>query len=178
MYFIQLGAVNRIGIGCVWIGLVADMCICAGQILQRDEEAQKHMPKVMQDQIGKSKPSGSGGNNPSGTRGFATSARVRQDMQQQQPPQQPPQQGGGAGEGADPSAALVANMISNITESAENLHGLKFGKPEALPRSENHRARYDLVLAKFTNLIMRHGKKAQAQRVTHPQPVHEIVHGG
>lgn len=126
----------------------------------------------MQEQMRMSKSSGSGGSsNPSGSRGFSTSARAREEMQQQ-PPRQDDLNASGAGAGAggetsDPSAALVAHMISDVTEQAGNIHGLKFPTPESLPSTENFRTRYDSILKSFTNMLMKDGKKARAERVCH-----------
>lgn len=127
------------------------------------------MPKVMQDQMKKSNPSSSSGN-PSGTRGFSTSVRAGQEMQQ------PPQHRDGDAESVpDPDAVLVADMISKINGQATALHGLKFPTPESLPPTENFRTRYDSILKSFTNMLMRDGKKARAQRVCalqQPNPAH------
>ncbi|KAF9885780.1 low-affinity phosphate transporter [Aspergillus nanangensis] len=114
------------------------------EILKRDKEAQKHAPKVMQDQIKKS----------TGTRSFSTSTR------QWQP------ELNGQGKGFDEqTAAVVANMISNVNKQAEELHpGLKFEAPESLPKTENFRKRYDDLLDQFTKLLMRDGKLSMAQK--------------
>ncbi|RHZ59384.1 mitochondrial 37S ribosomal protein uS7m, partial [Aspergillus thermomutatus] len=112
------------------------------EILQRDKEAQKHMPKVMQDQLKRS----------SGTRSFSTFARRYQpDLQGQ--------------DLTDPSAAVVANMINQVNEEVAELQpGLKFPAPESLPKTENFRERYDSLLEQFTKLLMRDGKLSQAQK--------------
>lgn len=123
------------------------------QILQRDEEAKKHMPKVMQDQVKNSPPSGS--------RSFSTYTRFAQEMQKQN-------SAAGAGGSADPSVELVANMITDVSNQAAEKQGLKFPAPESLPASENFRERYDSVLKLFTNMIMTSGKLTRAQRVCSP----------
>ncbi|KAL5359656.1 SPX domain-containing protein [Aspergillus floccosus] len=114
------------------------------EILKRDKEAQKHAPKVMQDQM----------KGPSGTRSFSTSTRRRQaDLQ-----------GQNAGFD-DQTAAVVANMISQVDQQAAELHpGLKFEAPETLPKTENFRTRYDSLLEQFTKLLMRDGKLSKAQK--------------
>ena len=124
------------------------------QVLQRDKEAQKHAPKVMQDMM--KKQSG-------GTRSFSTSARrLQEDVQASK------DNGGGMGglPGDEASAALVANMISQVDHSAAELHtGLKFSAPEPLPKTENFRTRYEPLLDQFTKLLMQDGKLALAQKV-------------
>ncbi|EAW08299.1 mitochondrial 37S ribosomal protein uS7m [Aspergillus clavatus NRRL 1] len=112
------------------------------EILQRDEEALKHMPKVMQDQLKRS----------SGTRSFSTfTRRYQPELQGQDLP--------------DPSAAVVANMISQVNQEVAELHpGLKFPAPETLPKTENFRTRYDPLLDQFTKLLMQDGKLSKAQK--------------
>ncbi|KAL4891652.1 SPX domain-containing protein [Aspergillus ambiguus] len=114
------------------------------EILKRDKEAQKHAPKVMQDQM----------KGPFGTRSFSTSTRRYQgDLQ-------------GQNAGFDEqTAAVVANMISQVNHQTEELHpGLKFEAPETLPKTENFRTRYDSLLEQFTKLLMRDGKLSKAQK--------------
>ncbi|OOF97206.1 hypothetical protein ASPCADRAFT_206029 [Aspergillus carbonarius ITEM 5010] len=112
------------------------------EILQRDKEAQKHAPKVMQDQM----------NRPSGTRSFSTSARRLQ----------PEVEGKNFD---DASAAMVANMISEVNQQAAELHpGLKFPAPGSIPRTENFRKRYETIVEQFTKLLMQDGKLSKAQK--------------
>ncbi|GIJ84485.1 low-affinity phosphate transporter [Aspergillus pseudoviridinutans] len=112
------------------------------EILQRDKDALKHMPKVMQDQLKRS----------SGNRSFSTfTRRYQPDLQGQ--------------DLADPSAAVVANMINQVNQEVAELHpGLKFPAPESLPKTENFRERYDSLLEQFTKLLMRDGKLSKAQK--------------
>ncbi|GLA24083.1 low-affinity phosphate transporter [Aspergillus niger] len=111
------------------------------EILQRDKEALKHMPKVMQDQMKR----------PSGSRSFSTSARRLQ----------PELQGK---ELDDASASVVANMISQVNQQATELHpGLKFEAPQNLPKTENFRKRYETIVEQFTKLLMQDGKLSKAQ---------------
>jgi ribosomal protein S7 len=112
------------------------------EILQRDKDALKHMPKVMQDQLKRS----------SGNRSFSTfTRRYQPDLQGQ--------------DVADPSAAVVANMINQVNQEVAELHpGLKFPAPESLPKTENFRERYDSLLEQFTKLLMRDGKLSKAQK--------------
>ncbi|KAF4159971.1 hypothetical protein CNMCM6069_000477 [Aspergillus lentulus] len=112
------------------------------EILQRDKDALKHMPKVMQDQLKRS----------SGNRSFSTfTRRYQPDLQGQDLP--------------DPSVAVVANMINQVNQDVAELHpGLKFPAPESLPKTENFRERYDPLLEQFTKLLMRDGKLSKAQK--------------
>ncbi|KAL4866890.1 hypothetical protein BDV12DRAFT_187090 [Aspergillus spectabilis] len=120
------------------------------EILSRDKEAQKHAPKVFQNQIKKTA---------AGSRSFSTSARLGQLEGQPSADDQA-------------SAALVASMISQATQHAADLTqtptsqdpNLKFPAPESLPKTENYRTRYEPVLEQFTKLIMRDGKLALAQK--------------
>ncbi|KAF7597072.1 hypothetical protein BBP40_010546 [Aspergillus hancockii] len=114
------------------------------EILQRDKEAQKHMPKVMQDQI----------KSTNGTRSFSTSThRSQKDLH-------------APGIVLDEqTAAVMANMISQVNQQAEELHaGIKFEPVEALPKTENFRTRYDSLLEQFTKLLMQDGKLSKAQK--------------
>lgn len=130
--------------------MVLDVFIndCVTQILQRDEEARKHMPKVMQEQVK---------NTPSGSRSFSTYTKFAQEMMQQN--------SAAAGGGKDPSVELVANMITDVSNETAEKQGLKFPAPDSLPATENFRERYDSVLKLFTNMIMTSGKLTRAQRV-------------
>lgn len=111
--------------------------------MKRDEDALKYAPKVIRDQAAKK-----------GTRSYSTSARLFQEVTQQPT---------GA---EDPSIATVASMIDLATErAAENLPGLKFGMPAPLPKTENHKRRYDPVVEQFTKLLMEDGKLSRAQKV-------------
>ncbi|KAE8145872.1 ribosomal protein S7 domain-containing protein [Aspergillus avenaceus] len=114
------------------------------EILQRDKEAQKHMPKVMQDQIKSS----------TGTRSFSTSTRRNQTELHDQ------------GKNIDEqTAAVMASMISQVNQQAEELHaGIKFDPVEPLPKTENFRTRYESLLEQFTKLLMEDGKLSKAQK--------------
>ncbi|RAL09820.1 mitochondrial 37S ribosomal protein uS7m [Aspergillus homomorphus CBS 101889] len=113
------------------------------EILQRDKNAQKHAPKVMQDQM----------KNQSGKRSFSTSARRMES-------------GLESTNFDDASAAMVANMVAAVNEQAAELHfgeGLKFEKPtKAMAKTDNFRSRYDSLLEQFTKQLMRDGKLTKA----------------
>ncbi|KAJ5085947.1 hypothetical protein N7532_010718 [Penicillium argentinense] len=111
------------------------------EILSRDKEAMKHMPKVMQDQFKKNK------------RSFSTSARSHTpDMHSSQA-------------NDEASAAMLASMIQGVEEQAsERIPGLKFGKPEAPRGTINFRKRYDTMQDQFTKMLMQDGKLARAQK--------------
>ncbi|KAL4918294.1 ribosomal protein S7 domain-containing protein [Aspergillus aurantiobrunneus] len=120
------------------------------EILARDKEAQKHAPKVFQDQMNK-------GPGPSGSRSFSTSARRGQLEKQGDD--------NGAMSEAEQAAMLEA-MISQVSQETEQLlpEGLKFEAPETIPRTENFRHRYEPVVEQFTKNLMRDGKLAVAQK--------------
>ncbi|KAJ6119368.1 hypothetical protein N7523_003648 [Penicillium sp. IBT 18751x] len=111
------------------------------QILQRDEKAMKHMPKIMQQQLKKS----------GGTRSFSTSARSNQP-------------GVEDSVHADASAAMLADMIQQVNSQAlERNPGLKFDAPEIPAKTMNFRKRYDSLQEQFTKMLMQDGKLARAQ---------------
>ncbi|PYH79902.1 plasma membrane phosphate transporter Pho87 [Aspergillus uvarum CBS 121591] len=114
------------------------------EILQRDKNAQKHAPKVMQDQM----------KNQSSKRSFSTSARRMQPEVQ------------GSANFDDASAALVANMVSQVNKQAAELHpGLKFEAPsKPLGKTDNFRSRYDGLLEQLTKQLMRDGKLSKAYK--------------
>ncbi|PYH93891.1 plasma membrane phosphate transporter Pho87 [Aspergillus ellipticus CBS 707.79] len=111
------------------------------EILQRDKDAQKHAPKVMQDQMKR----------PSGSRSFSTSAtRMQAGLEQNSID--------------EASAALVGDMIAHVNEQAMERTGLKYDVPADLPRTENFRKRYDTLVDQFTKMLMRDGKLSKAQK--------------
>ncbi|KAJ5678772.1 hypothetical protein N7462_007016 [Penicillium macrosclerotiorum] len=115
------------------------------EILQRDQEGLKHMPKVMQDQFKKAA---------KGSRSFSTSARNSMPEAQNI-------------DNHDASAALLAGMIEQVNEQALAQNpGLKFDAPE-LPsqiKTFNFRKRYDSMQEQFTKMLMQDGKLARAQK--------------
>lgn len=145
---------------CCWsvVGLLLMLCVV--QILKRDKDAQKNMPKVMRDQV-----AGSGSS--SSSRSYSTSARLGQQQQDQNQ----------SSSTTDPSIASVASMIYNPQQPASAAmqpipEGFKFEAPSmTLPRSENIKKRYDPLVEQFTKLLMRDGKLSHAQKVrTSPIP--------
>ena len=115
------------------------------QILQRDKEAMRHMPKVIQDQIKKAS---------KGSRSFSTSARsYLSEVQNFQ-------------SSDDASAAVLAGMIEQVNQQAvEQNPGLKFDAPETPGKTTNFRKRYDTLQDQFTKMLMQDGKLARAQKV-------------
>ncbi|KAJ5308835.1 hypothetical protein N7508_004214 [Penicillium antarcticum] len=130
------------------------------EILSRDKNAMKHMPKVMQDELKKA----------GGSRSFSTSARSRMpDVQGVEPNNEfVPVPGAGQGmQASDEAAAALASMIEQVQEQAiaEN-PGLKFDEP-VLPsniRTLNFRKRYDTLQDQFTKMMMESGKLTKAQK--------------
>lgn len=69
---------------------------------------------------------------------------------------------------------LALGQMQNVADGREledpaafNELGHKFGVPELpLPSNHNLKHRYDPVVSQVTNLLMRHGKKGVAQRVS------------
>ncbi|KAJ6075400.1 uncharacterized protein N7446_003177 [Penicillium canescens] len=122
------------------------------EILSRDKDAMKHMPKIMRDELKKA----------GGSRSFSTSARSRMpDVQGVEPNNESiPVPGVGAGQGieaSDEAAAALASMIEQVQEQAlEQNPGLKFDEP-VLPsniRTLNFRKRYDTLQDQFTKMMM------------------------
>jgi small subunit ribosomal protein S7 len=124
------------------------------EVVKGDKEAQKHLPKVMKDALKAAKPSGS--------RSFSTSSFRRQDELSP---------GMDVENSIDPAiiesgTAAMANPAG--TESVKP--GVKFGLPALpLPSELNLHHRYDPLIEQFTGLLIQHGKKGVAQRVTLPQ---------
>ncbi|EAS33961.3 30S ribosomal protein S7 [Coccidioides immitis RS] len=114
------------------------------EILKRDKDALKNMPKVLRDEIA--------AKNNSGSRSFSTYTRQRQqDMQNSV---------------VEPSAAAVAEMIAAAGEIATlEKKGYKFDPPSTdLPRSENLKRRYEPLVDQFTKMLMKDGKLSLAQK--------------
>ncbi|KAF3482873.1 uncharacterized protein GIQ15_02197 [Arthroderma uncinatum] len=123
-------------------------------ILKRDKDALKNMPKVLRDELASSQ-SGSGSK-----RSFSTSSR-RQDEQKEVKDMS----------STDPSVATVANMLaaSNRGESVEVGQGIPEGfkfEPPTLPLPPNERVnrRYEPLVEQFTKLMMKDGKLSLAQK--------------
>ncbi|TKA61523.1 hypothetical protein B0A55_10901 [Friedmanniomyces simplex] len=133
------------------------------EILAGDKEARKQAPQVMKDSI----KAGTGAQNakPATGRSFSTMARRRAaDMTP----------------GIDESAGLPPSMLPTADQRAlyaqeqqplapqpvqEEKKGHKFPLPALpLPSNGNKDHRYDPVVDQITNLLMRDGKKAVAQR--------------
>lgn len=133
--------------------LISSAC----QVLARDADAQKHLPKVLRDQISAKK----------GTRSYSTSAILRQQELQQQPPKKGDDVSASGQQQEDPSVSTVAHMIAQATvDAVERQPGLKFEMPDSpLPRTENVRRRYEPLVEQFTKLLMRDGKLSMAQKV-------------
>ncbi|KGO54697.1 Sodium/sulfate symporter [Penicillium expansum] len=130
------------------------------EILSRDKDAMKHMPKVMRDALKKS----------GGSRSFSTSARsLMNDLQGVEPnseanliPNVPGLEGA-----SDEAAAALASMIEQVQGQAlEENPGLKFDPP-AVPedmKTLNFRKRYDTMQDQFTKMMMESGKLTKAQK--------------
>ncbi|KAJ5206784.1 Sodium/sulfate symporter [Penicillium cf. griseofulvum] len=127
------------------------------EILSRDKEAMKHMPKVMRDALKKS----------GGSRSFSTSARsLMNDLQGVEPESNliPSMAGEGA---SDEAVAALASMIEQVQGQAlEENPGLKFDPP-VVPedlKTLNFRKRYDTMQDQFTKMMMESGKLTKAQK--------------
>ncbi|KAK8254240.1 30S ribosomal protein-like protein S7 [Phyllosticta capitalensis] len=121
------------------------------EVIKKDKEAQKHLPKVIRDSLESSAPSGS--------RSFSTSAVTRQEMGQQMEP-------------ADAALPLEFPNETGVQAFSENLfvtplneQGLKFAPvPMPMPAEDRLKSRLDPVVSFFTNMLMKHGEKAAAER--------------
>ncbi|KAJ5824040.1 Sodium/sulfate symporter [Penicillium robsamsonii] len=130
------------------------------EILSRDKDAMKHMPKVMRDALKKS----------GGSRSFSTSARsLMNDLQGVTPnnesnliPSMPGLEGA-----SDEATAALASMIEQVQGQAlEENPGLKFDAP-VVPedlKTLNFRKRYDTMQDQFTKMMMESGKLTKAQK--------------
>lgn len=108
------------------------------QLVKDDKEAQKNLPKVMQDALkqGNKTPA------PKGSRSYSTMTTR-------------------SNEGMD-MGLIDLEAASKLPVTP----GLKFEMPTLpLPKDGHVKHRYDPVVEQVTNLLMRHGKKSVAQRV-------------
>lgn len=120
-------------------------------ILKEDPEALKNAPQVVKDDMKKKAASAAKGAKP-GTRGFSTMARRLQTELSS------------SASAADVDPAILSSMTVNSSETAPTA-GHKFPLPTLpLGPQANKDTRYDPVVQLVTNLIMREGKKATAQR--------------
>ena len=106
--------------------------------MRGDKEAQKHLPKVMQDALkqGNKTPA------PKGSRSYSTMTTQ-------------------SSQGMD-MGLVDFEAASKLPVTP----GLKFEAPTLpLPQDGHVKHRYDPVVEQVTNLLMRHGKKSVAQRV-------------
>ncbi|KAK7613903.1 30S ribosomal protein-like protein S7 [Phyllosticta citricarpa] len=123
------------------------------EVIRKDKEAQKHLPKVMRDSLKSSAPDGS--------RSFSTSAVARQEMQE--PAQLEPVEETLPIE--FPNDLGVQAFTNNRFVTPLNEHGLKFAPvPMPMPAENRLKSRKDPVVEFFTNMLMRHGEKATAER--------------
>ncbi|WEW58369.1 hypothetical protein PRK78_003837 [Emydomyces testavorans] len=118
------------------------------EILSRDKDALKNMPKVLRDQIASRSKGGS--------RTFSTSARLQQEDVQDS-----------TTDPTDPSVAAVADMIAaaGMGAEVEEKIGYKFDPPSIpLPKSEHVKRRYEPLMDQFTKMLMKDGKLSLAQK--------------
>ncbi|KAF2400746.1 ribosomal protein S7 [Trichodelitschia bisporula] len=116
-------------------------------VVKDDIEAQKHLPKVMLDELKAAKPTGS--------RSYSTSAFRREQLETT-----------GSSDTGLESAVLDAVSAMGASSAKEmEAAGVKFGLPSLpLPPDANLHYRYHPVVQQVVGLLMRHGKKATAQR--------------
>ncbi|EEP81700.1 predicted protein [Uncinocarpus reesii 1704] len=122
-----------------------------GEILKRDKDALKNMPKVLRDQIASQ--------NNGGSRSFSTSARLRQEEVQNMRAAQELT--------VEPSVAAVAEMIAAAESNVdpEIKQGYKFEPPTTkLPKTEHVKKRYEDIVEQFTKMLMKDGKLGLAQK--------------
>jgi hypothetical protein len=126
-------------------------------VLKRDPEAQKHLPKVMKEDLKKSE-----SKTPGSTRQFSTSARRRKELTPQ--------------DSAD--GAIDAVILSSGTQSLDPTADLQAleqetdmsldAEVEALPPlkpEDVFTKRYPAIIDQLVGQVMVHGKKSVAQKV-------------
>nr|POE74702.1 37s ribosomal protein s7, mitochondrial [Quercus suber] len=122
------------------------------EILKDEKDQRKQAPQIMKDSIKKdTKP-------PTGTRSFSTLARRQQEHLLDSP-----------SSNLDPSMLPSAAQMASYSLSSSDLpvspSGHKFPLPTApFPATINIKTRQEPIVLQFTNSLMRHGKKATAQR--------------
>ncbi|KJX98183.1 30S ribosomal protein S7 [Zymoseptoria brevis] len=126
-------------------------------ILKEEKETRKNAPQVMKDEVKQ-------GNNPAkpSTRAFSTLARRQVEVSQNS-------EASSLDPSMLPSAAQQAQYVAELDASSnlpETTHkGHKFPLPDLpLPQGAVKDYRYDPVVMQVTNLLMKDGKKAVAQR--------------
>lgn len=108
--------------------------------MKGDKEAQEKLPKVMKDQL-KANPSSA----PKGSRSYSTATTPA------------------IGAAED----LMGLFTFNPPPVAPDVPGTKYGLPSLpLPPGSHVKHRYDDIVTQVTNLLMRHGRKSVAQRVS------------
>jgi small subunit ribosomal protein S7 len=120
------------------------------EVVKGDKKAQESLPKVMKDALNAAK-------KPSDSRSYSTSAIRRQDLVTE------------TGSESVDSTIISAgtSLIGEPTTKEAVKAGVKFGLPSLpLPADYNLHHRYDPVIEQFTGLLIRHGKKGIAQRVS------------
>jgi len=135
------------------------------QILKKDMEAQKQAPTVLKDDL---KGSGASAKPSTGTRSFSTLSRhfapeTDPNHTLIDPSQLDPTIIPSASQRTVFSSEHQLRSTPPFMQKAERGH--KFPLPSLpLPPQSNKDERYDPVVQQLTNLMMRHGKKATAQR--------------
>jgi len=121
------------------------------KIVKGDKAAQELLPKVMRDELKST-------SKPSNTRSYSTSAIRRQDLSSDLTSALPL------------DAAIVesgTSLMEDPTTAPPVEPGHKFGLP-SLPLASNRNLhhRYEPIVEQLTGLLIRHGKKGVAQRVS------------
>lgn len=120
-------------------------------IMKEDKEAGKQAPEVMKQDAKSGTQAAKPSTNPSGTRSFSTQSRRRLEVE--------PHTTGGIDPALLTSLNTTTSTSNGITEQPSDL---KFPAPTSpLPQMAN---RHDPIVAQLTNLLMKDGKKAKAER--------------
>lgn len=159
------------------------------QVADGDKDVEKHLPQVMKDQM-KEKKNGLSGQRSYSTlarkpcpvirptaRYFSTSRHMSVSVEQEfalsdrpawqpAPPQARAQEEEDADEEYDDDDGDFEYEPDDDEMGGVLAQGHKFGMPpNPMPKQSHLRKRYDPIVEQVTNLLMRHGKKAAAQKV-------------
>ena len=160
------------------------------ELVDGDKDVEKHLPQVMKDQMNDKKDNGSSGTrsystlarrpvnaNTPAARYFSTSRRLPISVEQEYalsdrpawqpaPPQARAQEEEDVDEEYDDDDGDFGYEPDDDEMGGVVAQGHKFGMPpNPMPKQSHLRKRYDPLVEQVTNLLMRHGKKAAAQKV-------------
>ncbi|KAF2674909.1 ribosomal protein S7 [Microthyrium microscopicum] len=129
------------------------------EVVKRDPEAQKHLPKVMKEELKKSE-----NKTPGSTRQFSTYARQREELTTQGPPSTPDAIVGAGMESLDTPDVLSASEADELAEFENDLVEADASPLPALKPDDIFTKRYPAIIDQLVGQVQAHGKKSVAQK--------------